>query len=413
MTTTDQFTWSSQQQLALREVTEWLKEKSGPQVYYLAGYAGTGKTTLARYLAEKVTSGPVHFAAYTGKAASVLRKMGCPGACTIHSLAYQISSHDTTALDRARKNLHNSESEDEQLLWAREVEEQEAKMRQPLFLKNDDSRLTSASLLVLDECSMVNETQGRDILSFGIKVLVLGDPMQLPPVAGGGFFTKRKPNLTLTEIHRQAADNPIIHLSQLVRNGETIPYGSWGEGAARKIPKAQMTESQIASYNGQILTGKNKTRMDLNRIVRRLSLGQPSVFPQAGERLVCLRNMHRLGLLNGVTCTTLVPASYEEGILTLSLDYEGMIMSGVLAHPGPFLSYSKEESEPSSYDYMAYDQRTPFDYGYCLTVHKAQGSQWDNVMIVDDGFMKKDSDTRQRWLYTAITRASNQLVILA
>ena len=57
---------------------------------------------------------------------------------------------------------------------------------------------------------MVDEDLGRDLLSFGKPVLVLGDPAQLPPVKGGGFFTEAEPDVMLTEVHRQAADNPII-----------------------------------------------------------------------------------------------------------------------------------------------------------------------------------------------------------
>src|SRR5450759_498092 len=74
---------------ALKAVADWLKAKPGtgntPQVFRLFGYAGTGKTTLANHIAEDV-DGEVKFAAFTGKAASVMRGKGCRGASTIHSL---------------------------------------------------------------------------------------------------------------------------------------------------------------------------------------------------------------------------------------------------------------------------------------------------------------------------------------
>src|SRR5882757_10072335 len=167
--------FSPQQDAALRAVAEWLKAKPGrgntPAVFRLFGYAGTGKTTLARHLAEGV-EGNVVFAAFTGKAALVMRARGCVDARTIHSLIYR----------------------------PKEIESEE-----PSFVLNDDSEAAQAKLIIVDECSMVDEELGRDLLSFGRPVLVLGDPAQLPPVKGGGFFTEAEPDFMLMEVHRQAA----------------------------------------------------------------------------------------------------------------------------------------------------------------------------------------------------------------
>src|SRR5215468_11353484 len=184
---------------ALKLVADWLKSgpgtDGGPQVFRLFGYAGTGKTTLARHIAEEA-DGEVKFAAFTGKAASVMRGKGCRGASTIHSLIY-----------RARESGEETPSFE---LW-------------------DDAPASKAKLIVIDECSMVDPELGRDLLSFGVPVLVLGDPAQLPPIQGGGFFTDAEPDAMLTEVHRQAADDPIIHLSMAVREGEWIEPGRYGE----------------------------------------------------------------------------------------------------------------------------------------------------------------------------------------
>ncbi|MEO8669294.1 MAG: AAA family ATPase, partial [Bauldia sp.] len=168
--------WSPKQDDALRAVSSWLKS-GGTQVFRLFGYAGTGKTTLARHIAEDA-GGDVCFAAFTGKAAHVMRRKGCTGAGTIHSLIYRMRGEDEDG---------------------------------PTFVLNDDSAAGKAALIVIDECSMVDADIGRDLLSFGAPVLVLGDPAQLPPIAGGGFFTESEPDSMLTEVHRQAADDPIIH----------------------------------------------------------------------------------------------------------------------------------------------------------------------------------------------------------
>ena len=191
--------FSPHQDAALNAVATWLKDKPGsngtPPVFRLFGYAGTGKTTLARHLAEHA-DGEVKFAAFTGKAASVMRGKGCQGASTIHSLIY-----------RARESGEEIPSFD---LW-------------------DEAPASKAELIVIDECSMVDAELGRDLLSFGVPLLVLGDPAQLPPIQGGGFFTEAEPDAMLTEVHRQAADNPIIRLSMDIRAGEYLEPGRYGE----------------------------------------------------------------------------------------------------------------------------------------------------------------------------------------
>src|SRR5437660_1531212 len=192
-------TFTPHQDSALKAVAGWLKAKPGkngtPPIFRLFGYAGTGKTTLARHIADGV-DGEVKFAAFTGKAALVMRNKGCDNASTIHSLIY-----------RAR----------------------ESGVEQPSFELWDDAPASKAKLIVIDECSMVDAELGRDLLSFDCPLLVLGDPAQLPPIAGGGFFTAAKPDAMLTEVHRQAQDDPIVRLSMDIRAGKTLTPGQYGE----------------------------------------------------------------------------------------------------------------------------------------------------------------------------------------
>ena len=176
-------TFTPHQDSALKAVADWLKAKPGkngtPPVFRLFGYAGTGKTTLARHIADGV-DGEVKFAAFTGKAALVMRNKGCDNASTIHSLIY-----------RAR----------------------ESGVEQPSFELWDDAPASKAKLIVIDECSMVDAELGRDLMSFDCPLLVLGDPAQLPPIQGGGFFTDCEPDAMLTEVHRQAKNDPIVRMS--------------------------------------------------------------------------------------------------------------------------------------------------------------------------------------------------------
>ena len=252
--------WSSEQAAALDKVGSWLRAGE-PQVFRLFGYAGVGKTTLARHIAEDA-KGDAVFAAFTGKAALVMRSKGCVGASTIHALIY-----------RATEGAEGA----------------------PTFTLNLDGPASRAGLIVIDECSMVDAELGRDLLSFGKPILVLGDPAQLPPVKGGGFFTEAEPDVMLTQIHRQAEDNPIIRLSQIVRNGGEIAYGAYGES---QVIRREEIEPQMVLSAEQVLVGLNRTRRLYNQRIRTLrGLAEP--LPVAGDKLVCLRNDRSKGLING------------------------------------------------------------------------------------------------------------------
>ena len=230
-------------------------------MFRLFGYAGTGKTTLATHLAEHV-DGEVKFAAFTGKAASVMRGKGCRGASTIHSLIY-----------RARESGEEVPNFD---LW-------------------DEAPASKAELIIIDECSMVDAELGRDLLSFGVPLLVLGDPAQLPPIQGGGFFTEAEPDVMLTEVHRQAEGDPIIRLSMDIRAGEYLEPGRYGE--TEVIAKADLDPQRVLEAD-QVLVGRNATRRAYN-IRMRERRGFEDTMPSAGDKLVCLRNNRKKGLFNG------------------------------------------------------------------------------------------------------------------
>ena len=361
--------WSREQNRALKAVDAWLKAKDEP-VFRLFGYAGTGKTTLARHLAENVP-GLTVFAAYTGKAAHVMRGKGCRGAGTIHSLIYRMRGEDESG---------------------------------PTFALNDDSLAAKAALIVIDECSMVDEAVGRDLLSFGTKVLVLGDPAQLPPVSGGGFFTEAQPDMMLTEVHRQAADNPIIRMSMTVREGGQLPFGDYGESAV--IPKRAIEPDAVLDAD-QVLVGRNNTRRSYNMRIRQL-LGRGGETPVADDILVCLRNDRKRGLLNGGLWRVGEVRPKRKGLLRFALVSEdgGGTPKPTIAsiHPAYF------DGTADALAPTARRRSDAFDYGYVLTVHKAQGSQWDSLVLFDESFAFRDNATR--WFYTGITRAAERITIV-
>jgi exodeoxyribonuclease V len=372
--------FSTQQDEALQAVARWLKEPRS-QVFRLFGYAGTGKTTLARHFAEEV-DGDVLFAAFTGKAAQVLRSRGASNARTIHSLIYRPKGEE--------------EVEDE-VTGKTSVA--------PMFSINRQSPVAKAKLIVIDECSMVDEALGKDLLSFGTKVLVLGDPGQLPPVSGGGFFTDHEPDYLLTEIHRQARDNPIIQLAMHVREGKEIMHGDYG--TAQVIGRDGVSQEMVLSAD-QVLVGTNKTRKRYNLRLRELK-GFPNGYPSAGDKLVCLRNDQVKGLLNGSLWQVMSSSkeTAKPGINLLVRPEDDDMDRGAAKIKLLKAAFEDVDGEIPWSMRKRYDE---FDYGYALTVHKAQGSQWNNVVLFDESWAFRD--TRERWLYTAITRAAETITIV-
>lgn len=361
--------WSPAQEDALSRVSEWLKDDSS-QLFRLFGFAGTGKSTLARHIAEQA-DGDVLFAAFTGKAAYVMREKGCHGATTIHAMIYRPDG--------------------------------EAGEEGPSFKINNDSPARKASLIIVDECSMVDEALGYDLLSFNTKVLVLGDPAQLPPVSGGGFFTEAEPDVMLTDVHRQAADNPIIALSMDVREGKSLRYGTYGD--SRIISRNDINADAILAAD-QVLVGRNKSRRLYNRRIRELK-GFSEALPSSGDKLVCLRNNKNKGLLNGSIWTVETLGGLKSSLLKMTLlpeDDVGALSVKARVNPAFF------EGRENELTYAQRRKSDEFDYGYALTVHKSQGSQWDNVVLFDESFAFREH--KDRWLYTAITRAADTITIV-
>ena len=371
--------FSPEQDDALVAVSNWLKQ-GYPQVFRLFGYAGTGKTTLARHLAEGV-DGDVLFAAFTGKAAMVLRSRGAKKASTIHSLIYRPRGEEMVEdEDTGKSNMT------------------------PLFTLNRQSPVAEAALIVIDECSMVDEDLGRDLLSFGTPVLVLGDPGQLPPVSGGGFFTEQEPDILLETIHRQARDNPIIDLAQLVREGQELSYGAFG--SSQVINRRDVDQSEVLAAD-QVLVGTNKTRRRYNQRLRDLKEFQ-GALPASGDKLVALRNDPAKGLLNGSLWQVVSAPNSSKPFMNLLISSEDDGMEKQSAKIKVLkAAFENPEEEVPWQTKRRYDD---FDYGYALTTHKSQGSQWDNVYLFDESWAFREHS--QRWLYTAITRAAEKITIV-
>ncbi len=373
------------------------------QVFRLFGYAGVGKTTIIREILREIDN--VVFGAFTGKAAFVMRRNGLP-AKTIHSLIYKPVTPDKQRFNELKKQRDACEDKDKR----KELSGQMQDAQKMTFEPNDKSAVIDCNLVTLDECSMVDEEMAGDLKGFGKAILVLGDPGQLPPIHGQGAFTKSKPDILLEKIHRQALDNPIINLSFRARTGNKIPHMKYGDSQC--VPVAGMTEKVLLEAH-QIITGKNVTRMKLNQQLRTFK-GYHTVYPVPGEKLICLRNAPDKGLFNGMMVEVIeIVEEYAESIEMRLLTEEGreVICPVMRAH---FDEYHTP-GLLKSLEWWDFQDKNLFDFGYAITVHKSQGSQWDNVVFVDDKFFmwKGKQKERKQWLYTGITRAAETLTLVS
>jgi len=407
--------FSPLQEQALGSVADWLRHhktyRAGhavggepSPVYRLFGYAGTGKTTLAKHFAKGV-KGEVLFGAFTGKAALVLRQKGALGASTIHQLIYRPTDRGTSRLKllkAALEKLIKEKSKDDAKMrkLAHEITDEEENLKQPAFSLNEESEVKDAALVIIDEVSMVGARMGKDLLSFETPVLVLGDPAQLPPVRDEGFFTATEPDTLLTEIHRQAAKSPVIALATSVRLGEGITEGDYG--SSHVVPRGVLGLEELYGEHDIILCGLNRSRKMLNGRIRTELLGRTSHLPEVKDRLVCLQNNHDLGLLNGSLWTVLDTAVIDDDQIGLTIEGEAGEQITTEAHRHTF-----EDREVPFFDRRKADS---FDYGYALTCHKAQGSQWKRVCVLDESSSFRQH--RRNWLYTAITRAAESVTVV-
>jgi ATP-dependent exoDNAse (exonuclease V) alpha subunit len=242
--------------------------------------------------------------------------------------------------------------------------------------------------VLLDESSMIGDDIGRDLLATGAKVIACGDPGQLPPVREQQFF--RRADVTLIEIHRQALESSILRQAHAVRSGGS--YAADGP-CIRVAPDG--TDDDLRDVD-VVLCWTNRTRDHMNAKCRRVR-GYWQLTPQVGEPVVCLKNASQYGIFNGATYTLLQPFLEADTSIVLDVDSVAMEIPRVTFRGIPSALGNDVEAT------------TAFDFGYAMTVHKAQGSEWDSVVLVDE---YRRYEQRKEWLYTGITRAAERILIV-
>jgi exodeoxyribonuclease-5 len=363
----------------------------------ISGYAGSGKSTLVKFIVNSIPGidpeKDVCYACYTGKAAQVLLKKGNKNVSTLHKLMYE-------SIPRADGTFfHKPVSE------------------------------IPYKVVVVDEVSMVPGSMWKQLLRYRPYILALGDPFQLPPVnKDDDNGVLQKPHVFLDEIMRQAQESEIIRISMDIREGKNI---SLFDGNEVKIFSPKDFTEPMLTWADQILVGTNATRINLNNTMRRL-LGREG-GPQNGDKVICLRNDWETfadngdPLVNGTIGFLQNPyTTYANFPRFLGGHRFEVLNSNFISDSGANFSSINMDKKMIMTGEKCCDLKTAwklgqskfgylmpkeFTYGYAITCHKSQGSQWDKILIVEEGF-PFDKTEHARWLYTAVTRAVEKAVII-
>ena len=357
----------------------------------ISGYAGTGKSTLIKFIISALDVNPerVAYIAYTGKAAQVLRNKGCPTAMTAHRLLYK-------SLQRADGTFIHIPGE---------------------------SLNSDCDIVVVDEVSMLPKQMWELLLSHNVYVIACGDPGQLPPIGEENGILDH-PHIFLDEIMRQAAESEIIRLSADIRAGKIIkPY----KGSEINVVRQRDLCDGMFTWADQILCGKNITRHTMNTYYRNMRYGEDIPAPIVGDKVICLKNnwdkITATGdaLVNGAIGTIEEIATYPNPWLNpmCIIDFAPETIDETDPRDQVFhellmdykLITTKEATVNKENFRMFPKQLRPeqFDYSYCITVHKSQGSEYDKVLVLEEVLKRAD---HARWLYTAVTRASQKLTLV-
>lgn len=365
---------TNSQDKALSIAKSWIQ--SGGKLLKLGGPAGSGKSFLIPLIADLVGIENCLLVTPTGKAANNLQKAGLK-AKTIHSTIYHVHTKEELGFESELKKGLYKES-------------------QPAFELKDPDTYRDKKLIIVDEGSMVGGRLLKDLLTFDVPILMVGDPNQLAPVDDSMVYTSC--DFYLDEVVRQAKDSPIIWLSQQALRGSISP-GWYGNCLVRKgVPED--SELLLADV---VLADTNSRRNDLNLKLRSLTFGEGI---QDDIKNWIIEN-------DKVICRTNTAAYVSTEGYPLTNGTLGLVVS--IKHRNSL----QADFVMNNYDLGSYrligtmvplrhppDDRPPtIEYGYALTVHLSQGSEWNKVIYDASSAMTR------RGLYTAITRAKESLLI--
>lgn len=378
-------------------------------VLTIGGYAGTGKTTLLCEARKKIFKLFPHlnvaFVSFTGKASSVLKT--------------KLENSKITYSQDSVGTIHS-------LIYVAETQyDQQLKTHVVIGWKLKDVDDLFADLIIIDEASMISKQIWNDLLKFGKGIIAVGDHGQLPPI-GDQFSLLKDTDFQLTEIHRQALDSPIIYLSKLIREEGHIPVDgffskevfrlNWGSDRCKHI----WNNKVVFDEGLMVLCGFNTTRCELNDIIRKKLNYDKKIIPYPGERIVCLVNNHTTKIMNGQIGTLLwiMPDKHRLYRMTIDMGRDEPVECMVSLKCFGEVTYtmydqSKQYIQQRNYTNEKISSGVDFfDYGYAMSVHKSQGSEWDRVIVFEQRSRHWDDSMYARWLYTAVTRATKKLFVI-
>lgn len=399
---------SADQEHAIRQIRNWYSD--GSEHFRLGGLAGTGKTTISALLPSLIGAS-IQYAAPTGRAASVLtRKLGTE-ARTLHSILYLPES--STIHDDSCVCSEGHKQEEGRCLPVTEGSMLEACTRigcicptNTRWVKRSEMEEPPpmASILVIDEASMVGETLYNDVCELPCRKIWVGDYGQLPPVMDGrGVMSEASLDAKLTQIHRQA-DNPagtnIVELAHAVRTYGKEAIRNW-EGEGVTVKRMSIRDVRLkADPTRLVLCWKNATRVVQNARMR-ASMGMPEGEPVVGDKVICLRNNREAQVFNGQMGTITVLENKNNFVYTAVIEMEdGNVFKGDIVKA----QFGKEKTLNDGYGNL-------FDWAYAITVHKSQGSEADEVVLLAEGYQDMGAGD-PRWSYTGITRAKKKLTVV-
>jgi len=371
----------------------------------VGGYAGTGKTTLICELRKQLKpETSVAFVTFTGKASSVLKKK------LIENNA--LFSNDYVG------TIHG-------LIYAPEVRwDRKLKTFVITGWKKKDRDDVVNKIIIIDEASMVSKEIWKDLHYYEKPIIAIGDHGQLPPIGDNGFNIISKPDYKLTQIHRQAFNSPIIKLSAFIRKEGYIPEKIYSPEVFKldwNHPHCQKLWKRKIDFNDDnliVLCGFNTTRANLNDIIRK-HLGFKEHAPYPGEKIVCLSNNHYAQIMNGQIGKVLwLMADDDSYRITVEIDgdiHERLVANTCFGQV-QYTMYNKDSKHKNINEKavdQGFDKIDFFDYGYVVSVHKSQGSEWDKVLLFEQRTQRWSDEYYAKWLYTAVTRAKQKLMIIS
>jgi exodeoxyribonuclease-5 len=385
------------QKRILKEALEWFKNPFSDQVFEIDGLAGTGKSVLIYHILKELNLSTDQYMpmAYTGQASIVMRTKGFHTARSIHSSLYEVIE----VYDRDDINSVFGKPK------------KKVKFRLRSFID------PNVKLFFIDEGYMVPENIVKDILSFGIKVIVSGDEHQLPPVGyKPAFFTGKWETHHLTELMRQSLEDPIIYLANSIIRGDVIHKGIYGNSVM--IIDDYEFIPQMIGYADIIITGTNRTRDNLNSYVRNIA-GFHSKFPKYGERLICRNNnwdteQDGIALANGLIGTVISEVDMNQFngqtfMIDFIPDIANTVFQNVNVNYQYFTGSFDDRNQMRDYNVRRYMTGQMFEYAYAITTHLSQGGEFDKGIIIKEYLHPQ---LQKQLEYTAITRFKKSCIIV-